>query len=111
MAYRKSSIKPPYLLSSSFEEGEGRRGLIETRNLFGGGRGLFNLEKTMVSVLHKEQEHKVPRFFVSNNQFCSIAGTFLPTTRALIGYFEVTQHLTKKLFPTEISERATLQNL
>ena len=85
MAYRKSSIKPPYLLSSSFEGGdEGGGGLIETRNLFGGGRGLFNLEKTMVSILHKELEYKVPRFFVSNNQFCYIAGNVLPTARALI---------------------------
>ena len=30
---------------------------------------------------------------------CYIAGNFFPTTRALIGYFEVTRHLTMKLFP------------
>ena len=40
--------------------GEGGRGLIETRGLFEKG-GLFNLEKTMVSVLHKELEYKVKK--------------------------------------------------
>ena len=39
----------------------------------------------------------------------SIAGNFFPTARALIGYFEVTWHLTMKLFPAKISEKATLQ--
>ena len=34
-----------------------------------------------------------------------------PTARALIGYFEVTWHLTTKLFPAKISERATMQSL
>ena len=34
---------------------------------------------------------------------------FFPTARALIGYFDVTWHLTMKLFPANISERATLQ--
>ena len=43
--------------------------------------------------------------------FCYVAGIFFPTARALIGYFEVTRHLTMKLFPAKISERATLQNL
>ena len=33
------------------------------------------------------------------------------TARALIGYVEVTWHLTMKLFPAKISERASLQNL
>ena len=36
---------------------------------------------------------------------------FPQTAHALIGYFEVTWHLTMKLFPAKISERATLQNL
>ena len=36
---------------------------------------------------------------------------FFPTARALICYFEVTWHLTNKLFPAKISECATLQNL
>lgn len=39
-------------------------GLIETGGLFGrrGGRGgLFTLEKTMVSVVHKELEHKAEK--------------------------------------------------
>ena len=34
-----------------------------------------------------------------------------PTGRALIGYFEVTWHLTMKLFSAKISERAKSQNL
>ena len=42
---------------------------------------------------------------------CYIAENLFPTARALIGYFEVTWHLTMKLFPAKISERATLQNL
>ena len=44
------------------------------------------------------------------NQY-HIAGNCLPTTRVLIGYFEVTWHLTMKLFPAKISERAKLKNL
>ena len=49
-------IKPPRALfiSSPFEGG-----LIETGGLEGErGGGLFNLEKTMVSVLHRELEYK-----------------------------------------------------
>ena len=52
LTYRKSSIKLP-------------RGLIYFKPILGGGGGLtetgglFNLEKTVVSVLHKELEHKV----------------------------------------------------
>ena len=38
-----------------------------------------------------------------------MAGNFFPTAHALIGYFEVTWHLTMKLFPMKISEQATLQ--
>ena len=37
-----------------------RGGLIETGGLFKRG-GLFNLETTMVSVLHKELEYKVEK--------------------------------------------------
>ena len=52
LTYRKSSIKPP-------------RGLIYFKPIWGGGHkrkgGLFNLEKTMVSVLHKELEYKVEK--------------------------------------------------
>ena len=40
---------------------------------------------------------------------CYIAGNLFLTARTLIGYFEVTSHLTMKLFPADISERATLQ--
>ena len=46
-----------------------------------------------------------------NKKYCWIAGNFFPTACALIGYFEVTWHLTIKLFPAKISRRATLQNL
>ena len=46
-----------------------------------------------------------------NKKYCYIAGNFFLAARALIGYFEVTWHLTMKLFPAKISERATLQNL
>ena len=57
MSYRKSSIKLPgsLVISSPFEGGlYGDGGLFE--------RGeLFNLEKTMVSVLHKELEYKVEK--------------------------------------------------
>ena len=46
-----------------------------------------------------------------NKKYCYIAGNFFLAARALIGYFEVRWHLTMKLFPAKISERATLQNL
>ena len=42
-------------------------GLIETGGLFEGWGGLFNLEKTMVSVLHKELEYKVEK--LKNKKF------------------------------------------
>ena len=47
----KSSIKPPgaLFISSPFEGGLFERG------------GLFNLEKTMVSVLHKELEYNMEK--------------------------------------------------
>ena len=50
-AYRKSCIKPPggLFISNTFE-----RGIIGT----GGRGGLFNLAKTIVSVVHKELEYK-----------------------------------------------------
>ena len=59
--YDKFSIKPPgggIFISSPFERGGG--GLIETKGLFERG-GLFNLDKTMVSVLYKQLEHKVEK--------------------------------------------------
>ena len=40
-----------------------------------------------------------------------MAASYLPTAHALIGYFEVKWHVTMKLFPSKIFERATLQNL
>ena len=60
--YRKSSIKPPpgggLFISSPFEEGGG---LIETGGLFESGGRVFNLEMTMVSVLHQELKYKVEK--------------------------------------------------
>ena len=55
--YRKSSIKPPgaYLFQAHL-----RGSLIETGGIFK-REGLFNLEKTTVSVLHKELEYKVEK--------------------------------------------------
>ena len=54
LSYRKSPIKSPGGLFNSrpFEGGS----IIET-----GGGGLFNLETTMVSVLHEEIEYKVEK--------------------------------------------------
>ena len=54
LSYRKSPIKPPggdYLIHAHLRGGS----LIET------GGGLFNLETTMVSVLHEEIEYKVEK--------------------------------------------------
>ena len=53
LTYRKSPIKPP-------------GGLTYFKPIWGGGwlietGGLFNLEKTVVSVLHKELEYKVEK--------------------------------------------------
>ena len=45
-----------------------------------------------------------------HNCFCYVDGNFFSTVHALIGYFEVTWHLTMKLFPAKISEQATMQN-
>ena len=63
--YRKYSVKPPgaYLFQTHLRGGWG---LIEMKGLFDGGRGgglggegLFNLTKTIVSVVHKDLEYKV----------------------------------------------------
>ena len=54
--YRKSSIKPPggaLFISNTYKGGGGRQGAY----LRGGA--IFNLAKTMVSVLQKKLEHKV----------------------------------------------------
>ena len=62
--YRKSSIKHPpggLFISNTLGGGD----LVETEGLFNStifvkeGRGLFNLAKTMVSVLHKGLEYRV----------------------------------------------------
>ena len=57
MNYRKSSIKLPggLFISSPFEGGLYRDGSLFERG------GLFNLEQTMVSVLHKELEYSSTR--------------------------------------------------
>ena len=39
----------------------GGGGLIETKGLFERSGGLFNLEETMVSIIHKELEYKVEK--------------------------------------------------
>ena len=61
-SYRKSSIKPlgggGLIYFKSICGGGG--GLIEAGDLLEMG-GLFNLEKTMASVLHKELEQKVEK--------------------------------------------------
>ena len=63
-SYRKSSIKPlgvgggAYLFQVHLWGGGVGGGLIEAGDLLEMG-DLFNLEKTMVSVLHKELEQKV----------------------------------------------------
>ena len=59
MSYRKSSIKLPggFFFSSPLWGGGG---LYRDGSLFERG-GLFNLEQTMVSVLHKELEYKVEK--------------------------------------------------
>ena len=46
-----------------------------------------------------------------NKVYCYVAGNFFITVRALVGFFEVTWQLTMKLFPAQICERTTLQNL
>ena len=60
--YRKSAKPPPgggglIYFTPIWERG----GLIETGAYLRGGGGLFNLETTMVSVLHKELENKVEK--------------------------------------------------
>ena len=59
MSCRKSFIKLPggLFISSPFEGGGGG---YRDRSLFEMG-GLFNLEQTMVSVVHKELEYKVEK--------------------------------------------------
>ena len=67
-SYRKSSIKPRggggLFISSPFVGGGG--GLIEAGDLLEMG-GLFNFEKTMASVLHKELEQKVEKLKNKND--------------------------------------------
>jgi len=59
-AYRKSFIKPPGVLIL-FQAHLSRGGLTEKGGLFERRGGLFHLETTMVSVLHKELEYKVEK--------------------------------------------------
>ena len=70
MTYRKSSIKPPwgtYLFQPHLSGG-----LIETGAYLRGGGGLFNLARTMVSVLHKEREYKVEKVKSITNLNCQL---------------------------------------
>ena len=56
-------------ISTTFQWGLNRdRGLFER----GGGGGLFNLAKTMVSVLHKEREYKVEKLKSITNLNCQL---------------------------------------
>ena len=48
MRYRKSSIKPP-------------RGLFITNTFEGGGGGLINLAKSVVSVLHEKTKYEMEK--------------------------------------------------
>ena len=72
--YRTSSIKPPlggggaYLFQAHLREWGG---LMETEGLFERGGGLFNLETTMVLVLHKELEYKVEKLKYKKFRSCS----------------------------------------
>ena len=60
--YRNSSYKPPLPPGAYLFEAYLRGCLIETEAyLRGGGGGVFNLELTMVSVLHKELAYKVEK--------------------------------------------------
>ena len=55
MGYRRNiRASPPYLFQSSPFEERGRGRLVETG-------GLFNSEKRMVSVLHKDLKYKVDK--------------------------------------------------
>ena len=72
--YRTSSIKPPLggggglFISSPFE---GVGGLNGDGRLIWKGGGLFNLETTMVLVLHKELECKVEKLKYKKFRSCS----------------------------------------
>ena len=44
------------------------------------------------------------QFMILHNLHCYIAENFFSTARSVIGYFEVTWHLTMKLFPAKICE-------
>ena len=48
--------------------------------------------------------------FPNGKNTCYIAGNVFPTARALVGYFEVTWHLTMKLFPAKITQGVILSN-
>ena len=63
------------------------------------------VDSKSLSLSNNSQQHAT----TCNIQHCYIAGIFFLTARTLIGYFEVTWHLTIKLFPAKISEWATLQ--
>ena len=51
---------------------------------------------------------QIPRAVI---HLCYITGNYFPTVRTLTDYFEVTWHLSMKLLPSNISEKATVQYL
>ena len=53
---RRRSYRRAYLFQAPL-----RGGLIETSGLFEKGAGVFNLEKTMASVLHKDLQYNVDK--------------------------------------------------
>ena len=89
-------LSPPggLFISSPFEGGGS---LIEMRGLFERGGGLFILEKTMVSVLHKEQEHEVESSNTRSFRSCSQGSESISNS-----------HLVNK--PSRISPHEVLQS-
>ena len=69
----------------------------------------YRRESILGEILYISKNLPSLHWSMDNNKYCYIAGNVFPTVHALIGYFEVTWHLTIKLFPAKISEQATLQ--
>ena len=85
--YRKSSIKPPegLFISSPFEWGAGGGGLMDAL-------GLFSLETTMVSVLHKELEYKVEKLKYKKFRSCSRGSESNPTFQLVNKTAQISLH-------------------
>ena len=56
--------------------------------------------------IYDENSNNTTFYCFYSKVYCYMAGNFFPA-----GYFDVTWHLTMKLFPAKISERVTLQSL